>query len=92
MTPASSWKVKRLANDDRVQLQPSDSKGDVRDGSSPLEGTAVVVDGVEFEAIRERVQAKYGLMYRLWGVGTTVARLIGKGDHTPDRGIVITLT
>ena len=92
ITPASSWKVKRLANDDRVQLQPSDSKGNVRDGSSPVEGTAVVVEGADFEAVRQRVRAKYGLMYPLWGVGTAIARLIGKGDHRPNRGIVITLT
>ena len=52
----------------------------------------MVVDGVDFEMVRERVRAKYGLMYRLWGVGTTVARGIGKGDHRPNRGIVITLT
>lgn len=92
ITPAHSWKARRLANDPRVQLQPSDSKGVVREGSSIVDGTAVVVDGAEFEAIRKRVRAKYRLLYPVWVIGVAVARLIGKGDHRPDRGIVITLT
>ena len=89
-TPSSSWKVKRLANENRVQLQPSDGRGRVRAGTSPVEGTAVVVDSAEFEAVRARIAAKYGFQFTLATTFSKVAGLIGK-KITSDRAIVITL-
>ena len=92
ITPSHSLKVKRLANDNRVQIQPSDGKGNVRDETCPADGTATVVDGTEFEAVRQRIKSKYGFFWnQLWSLGTLVARVIGKGDHRPNRAIVITL-
>jgi PPOX class probable F420-dependent enzyme len=90
ITPSDSWKVKRLANDDRVRVQPSDGRGNVREGTEPIDGTAVVLDGDGFERVRERVAAKYGFQYRLWGWGQKVAALRGR-PAKPDRAIVITL-
>ena len=43
-TPADSWKVKRVRNNPRVLLAPSNRFGKVRDEvSPPVEGTAQVV-------------------------------------------------
>lgn len=53
ITPSRSLKVKRLANDNRVQIQPSDGRGNIRGGTSPVDGKAVVVDGAEFETVRQ---------------------------------------
>ena len=93
ITPSGSLKVKRVANDDRVQIQPSDGKGNVHGGTPPVEGTAVVVDGAEFETVRRQIRSKYGFfMNQLWSLGTLVARVIGKGDHRPDRAIIVTLS
>jgi PPOX class probable F420-dependent enzyme len=93
ITPSRRLRVKRLANDNRERVQPSDGKGDVRKGTSPVEGTAVMVDGVEFETVRRRIRSKFGFfMSLLWTVGTLVARVIGKGAHRPDRVIVIALS
>jgi len=92
ITPSHSLKVKRLTNDYRVQIQPCDRKGNVRDGTCPVDGTAIVVDGAEFETTRQRIKSKYSFfMNQLWSLGTLVARVIGKGDHRPNRAIVITL-
>lgn len=60
VTGDQSWKVKRLRNDDRVQLQPSDARGNVKDGTSAVDGTGVVVYGAEFDAVQAAVKAKYG--------------------------------
>lgn len=93
ITPSRSLKVKRLANDNRVQIQPSDGKGNVREETSPVDGTGVVVEGAEFETVRQQIRSKYGFfMNQLWSLGTLVARVIGKGDHRPDRAIIITLS
>ena len=89
-TPSSSLKVKRLGNDSRVVLQPSDSRGRPKEGSTALNGTAVVVEGADFDRIRSKIKAKYG-----WQVGMVqligkVAGLFGK-DRLSDSAIVITL-
>ena len=92
ITPAHSLKVKRLTNDNRVQIQPSDRKGNVRDGTCPVDGTAIVVGGTEFEAVRQRIKSKYSFFWnQLWSLHTLVARVIGKGDLRPNRAIVITV-
>ena len=41
-TAASSWKVKRIRNNPKVLLQPSDSRGTARPGTEPVGGTAEI--------------------------------------------------
>ena len=89
-TSSSSYKVKRLKNDARVLLQPSDSKGKLSPGSEAVSGTAVAVTGAEFEQVRTKVKAKYGMQYSAMNVVGKVMKLIGKGSGT-DTGVVITL-
>jgi PPOX class probable F420-dependent enzyme len=87
-TASSSWKVRRIRATPKVVLQPSDSRGTIRPGSEPVEATAVVQDGDDFVAVRDRVSKKYGIQYRaisLWG---SLARLVGKGSGT-DCAVVI---
>ncbi len=89
-TSSSSYKVKRIRNDPRVELQPSNSRGDVKEGTSAVSGTAVVVTGAEFEPCREVVKAKYGLQYRAIELIGKIQRRRGKGSGT-DAGVKITL-
>jgi uncharacterized protein len=73
-TPADSWKVKRVRNNPRVLLAPSSRFGKVRDGVSPVEGTArVVTDPVTVERLRGEIRRKYGLGYRLVTLAETIA-------------------
>lgn len=90
-TPASSWKVKRITNDPRVELQPSNSRGVVEEGSSVVSGTAVVVSGDEFEQVRHLVKSKYGVMYHLM-IGVGKIQALFKRDFEPSNSaVVITL-
>jgi len=89
-TASSSYKVKRLRNDNRVILQPSDAKGNVREGTEPVTGTGVVYEGAEFEKIRPILLKKYGIQYRMIAFMGKMAKLIGKGSGT-DAAIAITL-
>ena len=89
-TASSSYKVKRLRNDSRVVLQPSDAKGNVREGTEPVTGTGVVHEGAEFERVRDIVKKKYGIQYRAITLMGNVAKMIGKGSGT-SAAIVITL-
>ncbi len=89
-TSSSSWKAKRLANDDRIQIQPSDARGRVKAGTTPQSGTAVVPKGTEFAAMTGRIKAKYGLPVMLIGAWAKLRKLMG-ADTTSDCAIVITL-
>ena len=92
-TSSTSGKAKRLKNNPKVVVQPSDGRGRPKPGTSPLTGTAVVVDGPERDAIYAKVVAKYGVMTKvtrfLAKVGGFVTR---KNQPYADRGVVITLS
>jgi uncharacterized protein len=92
-TSSASGKYKRLRGNPRITLQPSDSRGRVKAGSAPQEGTAeLVTSGPEFEAIQARVRAKYGFMVVMSRFFNTLGHL-GKGSFPyGDVGIVVTLT
>lgn len=65
-TPASSGKVKRLRNDDRVELRPSTRTGKVADDAPVLAGTAELrQDEVVIDAVDGLMRAKYGIEYRI---------------------------
>jgi len=89
-TSGSSLKAKRIGNDRRIQLQACDSRGRVKDGSEPINGTAVVASGPDFDRVRARIKAKYGWQVSLIGLLAKAAKLVGK-DQTSDHAILITL-
>ncbi|MEE9417438.1 MAG: PPOX class F420-dependent oxidoreductase [Acidimicrobiales bacterium] len=88
-TFSSSYKVKRLLNDARVTLQPCNSKGVPTAGSETHAGSAEVVSGAEFEAVRAKIKAKYGFQFHIVNTIGKISKLIGKASGT-DRAIVIT--
>ena len=87
-TASSSWKVKRIRATPDVVLQPSDSRGRVREGTEPTRGVARVRTGAEFEAVRKQVAKKYGMQFAAISAWGRLARMIGKGSGT-DCAIVI---
>ena len=89
-TAGDSYKVKRIDNDPRVILQPSNSRGEVRDGTEPVTGTATVVTGDSFASYADKVRAKYGIQYRGITVLGKFMKLIGRGSGT-NAAVVITL-
>lgn len=89
-TASSSWKVKRLTNNSSVTLQACDSRGTVEAGTNPVEGTAVALQGAEFDTTRTAVKAKYGIQVTMVTLLGKAAKLIGKGSGT-DTAVIITL-
>ena len=91
-TSSASGKYKRLRNDPRIALQPSDARGRVKAGSQPAEGTAeLVITGADFDAIQRAVRAKYGVMVPVSRFFNTLGHL-GQGRFPyGDVGVVITV-
>lgn len=87
-TDLDSWKVKRLKRNPSVQLQPCSMRGEVKPGSSVVEGSAVAVDDVsaECKTVHRSIQRKYRLAMAAIGVATRVQQLLGKGG---DRGAIV---
>jgi PPOX class probable F420-dependent enzyme len=92
-TSSASGKYKRLRNNPRIMLEPSDARGRVKAGSPPKEGTAeLVISGADFDAIQSRIRAKYGVMVPVSRFFNTLGHL-GKGKFPyGDVGVVITIS
>lgn len=92
-TSSKSGKYKRLRNNARITLQPSDGRGRVKQGAPPVEGTAeLATSGPDFDAIQVKIRAKYGFMVRMSHFFNTLGHL-GKGPFPyGDVGVVVTLT
>ena len=92
-TSSTSGKAKRLKNNSDVVVQPSNGRGRVKAGTSPLKGTAVVVTGPERDAIYDMVVAKYGFMTKVTRFFAKVGGFVKrKSQPYADRGVVVTLS
>ncbi len=89
-TELGSWKTKRIANTPKIELAPSDVKGEVADDASAVTGTAVVVSHADASPIEAAIKAKYGWQFRMVSVLAWFKVRFGKADPTPC-GVVITL-
>ena len=92
LTSSASGKAKRLRNNPSVTLQPSDVRGRVKAGTTPVTGTVeLVTSGPDFDAITSSVRTKYGLMVPISRLADR-ARHLGKGPFPyADTGVVIAL-
>lgn len=90
-TSLSSWKIKRLRNNSRVEIQPSDAKGRTKEGTKAVSATAEIVEGSEFEAVSAQVKNKYGFQVKIVNLMHFLPKLVGKETHPSDCAVVITL-
>ncbi|MFN3231904.1 MAG: PPOX class F420-dependent oxidoreductase [Alphaproteobacteria bacterium] len=86
VTDESTWKVKRLRNTPNVEVTPCNASGKVAEGAVSRSGTAELVPASDprFPAIDNAIQAKYGLMAKLF-------RWFGKLRGNQQTGILVTL-
>ncbi len=90
-TASTSGKAKRLRNDPKVVMQPSDARGRAKPGTSPTSGTAMLDTGADADTVRSKVRAKYGLMV---GVTRTLRRLnnVVRRKKEPYADVVVIVT
>jgi uncharacterized protein len=90
-TSSRSGKYKRLRNNPKITVQPSDGRGRVKDGTTAVDGSVhLVTSGPDFDAIQSKVRAKYGAMVHMAKMFNTLGHL-GKGKFPyGDVGVVIT--
>jgi hypothetical protein len=91
-TSSASGKAKRLAHTSHVTVQPCNARGVPKAGTSPIEASAKVVQGAEYDQVHAKVVAKYGAMTTFTKLLNTIGGVL-KGKRIPygDRAVVISL-
>jgi len=65
-TSMGSGKTKRMKNNAQVTVQASDARGRVKKGSTPLTGTAEMIQGGPlFDEVQTKGKKKYGVMVNI---------------------------
>lgn len=77
-THPEAGKVKRLRNDSRVEVAECGVRGAVSEGADVFAGIARLLPDAEHASAEKVLQAKYGVQWRLLGLGQTARRLIGR--------------
>ncbi len=90
-TDLTSGKVKRIRNFADVTLQPCNSKGVVKAGSSPVPAIAEVLTGADIAPVSAAIKAKYGLMVKLVDIGYAVGSLVRRSKPSPPAAIRLAL-
>ena len=88
ITDANSWKVKRLRNSEQAQVAPCDMRGNVSGPATPAKAT--LLDDAGTDRVNGLINAKYGLMAKVFGLQETLKRLLRR-PAAPRVGIEITL-
>lgn len=88
-TDLSSGKVKRIRNFPDVTVQPSNIRGVVRPGTSPVAATASILTGSEVDPVERAIRSKYGIPARMIGLASTVQRLWKR--NAPDERAAVRL-
>ena len=83
-----SWKMKRMRNNPSVTLQPCDQRGNVREGSEIVEGTARQGTPEEFEKVKALVAQKYGMWVTAVKMLNKVRNAMGKGGQSNSAMII----
>lgn len=89
-THGESWKVKRIRNNPKVTLQPSDQRGNIVEGSNIVEGTARMGNDHEFERVSSLVKTKYGKWVTAVKIMNSLRSALGKGGQS-DSAMIIEL-
>lgn len=87
-TPETSGKVKRIRNNQRVEVRPCNRRGRVEEGTEGVAGVArLVTDVKDRQRLTEVIRRKYKLQYRLV---MGLERLLTRSGRRPRVIIVIT--
>lgn len=87
-TDLDSGKVKRIRNVDEVTLQPSNSRGVVKPGTSPVAARATVLTDDAVDPVERAIKAKYGVLFTLVGVAYRLRSLVKRSSGAGGRAAI----
>ncbi|MEN8673065.1 PPOX class F420-dependent oxidoreductase [Nocardioides sp.] len=91
-TAMGTGKTKRIRNDPRVAVRPSDARGRVVEGAASYPGTATLVQsGRDFAEVQGKVREKYGVMTKVTALLAKLGPQGRKGMTYADTVVLISL-
>ena len=87
-TGSSSWKLRRIRGDSRVELRPCNYDGRLKPDGWTLEARAHVASAAETSIVRAAVRAKYGWQLALVETIAAIRKFLGWGEAS-DAAVVI---
>ncbi|SIS15196.1 PPOX class F420-dependent oxidoreductase [Williamsia sterculiae] len=93
-TGATTGKVKRLRNNDKVDLRVCDRRGNVASDAEVFHGTAeVFTEGPRVDEVKSAIKDEYGLLAKLISnpVLDAVRTVVTRGKAQPTAVVVVTL-
>jgi PPOX class probable F420-dependent enzyme len=87
-TDLGSGKVKRIRNNGEVTLQPSNSRGVVRPGTSPVAARATVLTDDAAEPVERAIKTKYGVLVTLVEVAYRLRSLVKRSSGSGGRAAI----
>ncbi len=91
ITETNAGKVKRIRQNQNIEVQVCDIKGNIESGATKYSGIARLVVGREAVAVRKAIAKQYGITYRLFSIYNSVGSAIKRRNKLPETNIVITL-
>jgi PPOX class probable F420-dependent enzyme len=92
-TAMGSGKTKRLKNNPAVTVQPCSYRGTIKAGTTPVSGTAEMVqDGPVFDEVHQTVHKKYGFMTYLTRAMATLFVMRKAGLKYADTVVLVRLS
>ncbi len=90
-TASNAWKLRRLRNDPRCELQPCDQRGRVNEGAVVVTGKGREATPEEFAAIEKAIRSKYGLAVPVIQFMYRASALVRRREVPEQTAIVIAL-
>ncbi len=90
-TGADAWKLRRLRNDPRCELQPSNGRGNVVEGSMVVTGRGREATADEVALIKKAIGDKYGFQVTMIQAVQKLSSLLGRNKAGATSAVVITL-
>lgn len=81
-TGVDAWKLRRLRNDSRVELQACNSRGVIVEGSMVATGHGREATAEERDQVRNAIKAKYGISYTVINGFQALGRMVGRGQDS----------
>jgi len=91
-TAMGSGKTKRLKNNPAVTVQPCSYRGTIKPGTTPVGGTAEMVQsGRYFDEVHQKIHKKYGFMTYLTKTAATLFVMRKRGLTYADTVVLVRL-
>ena len=91
ITETNAGKVKRIRQNQNIEVQVCDIKGNIESGATKYSGIARLVVGREAIAVRKAIAKRYGITYKIFSIYNLIGSVLKRRSGQPETNIIFTL-